>query len=37
MGNCPTFSDNLVQVERIVAGNTLPGPQEPERVALVSA
>jgi anaerobic selenocysteine-containing dehydrogenase len=37
MGNCPTFSDNLVQVERIVAGNTLLGPHEPERVALVSA
>jgi anaerobic selenocysteine-containing dehydrogenase len=37
LGNCPTFSDNLVQVERIVAGNAMPGPHEPKRVALVSA
>lgn len=37
MGNCPTFSDNLVQVERIIAGNTPPAPHESKRVALVSA
>jgi anaerobic selenocysteine-containing dehydrogenase len=37
MGNCPTFSDNLVQVERIVAKNALPGAHEPSSVPLVSA
>jgi anaerobic selenocysteine-containing dehydrogenase len=37
MGNCPTFSDNLVQVERIVGKNASRGLHEPEPVALVSA
>jgi anaerobic selenocysteine-containing dehydrogenase len=37
MGNCPTFSDNLVQVSRVVAGNAPLGPHEPKPVALVSA
>jgi anaerobic selenocysteine-containing dehydrogenase len=36
MGNCPTFSDNLVQVERVVVGNAR-APHEPEPVALVTA
>jgi len=37
MGNCPTFSDNLVQVERIVGKNAARSMHEPEPVALVSA
>jgi anaerobic selenocysteine-containing dehydrogenase len=37
MGNCPTLSDNLVQVERIVGKNAARSMHELEPVALVSA
>jgi anaerobic selenocysteine-containing dehydrogenase len=37
MGNCPTFSDNLVQVERIVGKNAARSMHEPKPVALVTA
>ena len=37
MGNCPTFSDNLVQVELLAARNTKRSIREPTPIALVAS